>query len=102
MKTLSFFMLWLATFALLQNRDGERWWSHVKFLASDELRGRVMAIYILIFLGGTSIGAVIAGLACEHWGPRWTLGLAALMSAAAAVVTVRVRAPADLESQPAA
>jgi hypothetical protein len=40
MKTLSFFVLWLATLALLQNRDGELWWSHVKFLASDELRGR--------------------------------------------------------------
>src|SRR4030095_15016211 len=40
MKTLSFFVLWLATLALLQNRDGGRWWSHVEFLASDELRGR--------------------------------------------------------------
>ena len=40
MKTLSFFMLWLASLAALENRDGERWWSHVKFLASDELRGR--------------------------------------------------------------
>ena len=39
MKTLSFFMLWLANLAALENRDGKRWWSHVKFLASDELRG---------------------------------------------------------------
>src|SRR5262245_24613451 len=34
------FVLSLTTLAALDNQDGERWWSHVKFLASDELRGR--------------------------------------------------------------
>ncbi|MCI0686411.1 MAG: MFS transporter [Sporichthyaceae bacterium] len=67
--------------------------SYLQLHTAPELRGRVMALYILIFLGGTAIGGVIAGLACEHWGPRWTLGLAALMSAAAALVVLRVREP---------
>jgi hypothetical protein len=43
MKTLSFLglsLMSLTTLAALENPDGERWWSHVKFLASDELRGR--------------------------------------------------------------
>lgn len=43
-------------------------------LASDPLfRGRVMAIYMAIFLGGTPMGAPIIGWMGEAFGPRSTL-----------------------------
>ena len=37
------------------------------------LRGRVMALYIMVLMGGTPIGAPILGWLGETLGPRWTL-----------------------------
>ena len=37
------------------------------------LRGRVMALYLMVFMGGTPIGAPIIGWIGEHFGARWTL-----------------------------
>jgi len=37
------------------------------------LRGRVMALYMTIVMGGTPIGAPIIGWVGQHFGPRWTL-----------------------------
>jgi MFS family permease len=37
------------------------------------LRGRVMALYMTIVMGGTPIGSPIIGWVGEHFGPRWTL-----------------------------
>ena len=38
-----------------------------------QLRGRVMALYMMLLLGGTPIGAPILGWVGEVFGPRWTL-----------------------------
>ena len=38
-----------------------------------QLRGRVMALYMMLLLGGTPIGAPILGWIGEIFGPRWTL-----------------------------
>ena len=38
-----------------------------------QLRGRVMALYMMLLLGGTPIGAPILGWLGELFGPRWTL-----------------------------
>ena len=38
-----------------------------------QLRGRVMALYMMLLLGGTPIGAPILGWIGEVFGPRWTL-----------------------------
>ena len=35
--------------------------------------GRVMALYMAIFMGGTPIGAPLLGWIAEHCGARWTL-----------------------------
>jgi hypothetical protein len=35
---------------------------------TDELRGRVMAIFTLIFFGLTPIGSLLAGIAAENFG----------------------------------
>ncbi len=37
------------------------------------VRGRVMALYLMIFLGGTPLGAPLIGLVGELFGARWTL-----------------------------
>lgn len=39
------------------------------------MRGRVMALYMAIFLGGTPAGAPLIGWVGDVWGPRWTIGV---------------------------
>lgn len=56
------------------------------------MRGRVMALRVAIALGGTPIGAPIAGWVADHLGPRWSLGVGALsglLSAAVAAYVMR-------------
>ena len=40
----------------------------VQIAVPDELRGRVMGLYSLVFAGMTPIGALIMGMVAEHWG----------------------------------
>jgi len=51
----------------------------------------VMAIRLAIALGGTPIGAPIAGWVADHWGPRWSLALAAAAGIAAALIGAYAR-----------
>ena len=37
------------------------------------VRGRVMALYLMIFMGGTPVGAPVVGWVGETFGARWTL-----------------------------
>ena len=39
------------------------------------MRGRVMALYMAIFMGGTPVGAPVIGWIGDAWGPRWTIGI---------------------------
>jgi MFS family permease len=67
--------------------------------SAPELRGRVMALYTVVFLGSTPIGGPIAGWVGEHLGPRVGLvggatvavvaGLAALASLRRAAVATQ-------------
>jgi len=41
------------------------------------MRGRVMALWTVAFLGSTPIGGPIVGLIGEYAGPRWALATAA-------------------------
>jgi len=55
--------------------------------ASDEMRGRVMSIWALVFGGMMPVGGLEAG-AVSHWlGVRWTVALGAIVCALAALVT---------------
>jgi MFS family permease len=72
------------------------------------MRGRVIAILLAIALGGTPIGAPIAGWVADHFGPRWALAVGAasgLLAAAIATLYLieRKRKPAamDLHAKPA-
>jgi MFS family permease len=45
--------------------------SSVQLGVEATMRGRVMALYLMCFLGGTPIGAPIAGWVANSVGPRW-------------------------------
>jgi MFS family permease len=56
----------------------------LQLASAPEMRGRVMALWAVAFLGSTPLGGPIAGLVAEHAGPRWGLvlgGVAALTAA---------------------
>jgi MFS family permease len=38
-----------------------------------ELRGRVMALYLMVFMGGTPIGSPLVGWVGQTFGARWSL-----------------------------
>ncbi len=52
------------------------------------MRGRIMALRVGIALGGTPIGAPVAGWVADAWGPRWALAVGAASGFAAAAVAV--------------
>ncbi len=58
----------------------------VQLSTPPSVRGRVMAIYLAIFLGGTPIGAPVVGWVANEFGPRWALGVGAASGIAASLV----------------
>jgi MFS family permease len=60
--------------------------SVVQMSVAPEVRGRVMAIYMAIFMGGTPIGAPIVGWVANTFGARWGLGVGAASGIVAALV----------------
>jgi MFS family permease len=60
--------------------------------SEPELRGRVMALYMTVVMGGTPLGAPVIGLIGEQLGARWTLiigGALTLVGVALALVVFR-------------
>ena len=57
--------------------------------ADPEMRGRVMALYAIAFLGSTPIGAPIMGALSDAFSPRVALGVGAVATLAASVYLVR-------------
>jgi MFS family permease len=51
-----------------------------------DMRGRVMGLYLLVFLGGTPLGSPLAGWIAEAAGPRMSMITGGLISVAAAAV----------------
>ena len=56
--------------------------------SSTEMRGRVMALYGVAFLGTTPIGGPLIGWISQHAGPRFGLALGGVASVIAALVAV--------------
>ncbi len=60
-------------------------------LESDPaFRGRVMALYMTIVMGGTPLGSPVIGWVGEHLGARWTLIMGGSLTIAGAVLAVAV------------
>ncbi len=45
----------------------------VQLSVPAELRGRVMALYLMVFMGGTPLGSPLVGWVGETFGARWSL-----------------------------
>src|SRR5215469_9461582 len=58
------------------------------------VRGRVMGLYMLVFLGGAPLGSPLVGWAAEQFGPRMSLIGGGVISALAAVVAALLLARA--------
>lgn len=58
--------------------------AYVQTTTEPVMRGRVMALYFAIFLGGTPLGAPIVGWVSNSYGPRWSLAVAAAAGLVAA------------------
>ncbi len=61
----------------------------VQMTVAPAMRGRVMALYMAIFMGTTPIGAPLIGWIGELWGPRWTIlfgGLVAMVTTVSALI----------------
>ncbi len=60
--------------------------------AEGAMRGRVMALWSMVFLGSTPIGGPVTGLLVRGFGVRWAVavgGVAALATAAGATLALR-------------
>jgi MFS family permease len=60
--------------------------STLQLASAPQMRGRVMALWAVAFLGSTPIGGPAAGAVSQYVGPRWGLGLGALACAIAALL----------------
>jgi MFS family permease len=73
----------------------------VQLSVGPMMRGRVMALYMMIFMGGTPVGAPIVGWIGETFGARWTLigggGMTVLGTLLAVAVFSRTQGMLDPE-----
>jgi len=60
----------------------------VQLSTPPEMRGRVMALYFAVFIGGTPIGAPVIGWVGETFGARWTIAVGGVTALAAGTVAV--------------
>lgn len=60
--------------------------SSVQLWSDPRLRGRIMGIYMLVFTGGTPIGAPIIGAITSHFGARLGMAVCGAIPAATAIV----------------
>ena len=58
--------------------------SSLQLTVAPHMRGRVMALYSVVFLGSTPIGGPLAGWLSQAYDPRWALALAAISGLSAA------------------
>ena len=58
----------------------------VQLAVDPELRGRVMGVYMLVFIGGTPFGAPIVGAVTSHFGARAGMFCCGVIPAVAAVI----------------
>jgi len=70
--------------------------SLVQLIAPNEMRGRVMSIYMVAFRGGMPLGSLVTGLAIDHVGAPAAIAVNGLLLTAVALwFLVRRDAPGD-------
>jgi MFS family permease len=66
--------------------------SCVQLAVDPRLRGRVMGLYMLVFMGGTPIGAPVIGAVTTHFGARAGMTVCGAVPVLAAIVTAAAAA----------
>jgi MFS family permease len=64
------------------------------------MRGRVMAIFFAIALGGTLLGGPLVGSVVDRFGPRWGLAVGAAAGLGAALVGILYSTKARAGEEP--
>ena len=79
----------------------------VQLSVDAAMRGRVMALYLAVFMGGTPLGSPLIGWIGSAWGPRWTIlvgsistGLAVLAATLYIVRSENVRVTFHRQDRP--
>jgi MFS family permease len=101
LPTFTIYMIWLPLCGLSALTTLVSANSLVQTSSDPVIRGRVMGLYLLIFLGGTPFGSPIIGLSTELIGIRPTIGICGAISLAAStliwfVYKNRVTPPTDI------
>jgi MFS family permease len=64
-------------------------------LVTDRMRGRVMSMFLLSFIGTMPVGNIVAGAASNHFGPQYTLAVGGfvitVVAAGVAIFNKRLR-----------
>jgi MFS family permease len=58
----------------------------VQMTTEPGMRGRVMSLYMMVFLGTTPVGSPVVGWIADTWGARWSVGAGAIASILVAVL----------------
>jgi MFS family permease len=64
----------------------------LQLTSRPDMRGRVMAIYMLLFLGSTPFGGPLVGWIAGEWSVRWSLAVGATSCLVAAMFAIPVAA----------
>ena len=59
--------------------------SAIQMSTDQAMRGRVVALYLLIFQGVTPVGSLTVGWIAQNWSTRWSIGIGAI---AALIVSI--------------
>ena len=62
--------------------------SMVQLSVDPAMRGRVMALYMAVFMGGTPLGSPLIGWIGSAWGPRWTILVGSVMTGVAVIAAM--------------
>ena len=76
----------LVGFCMLTTMTGAN--SAIQMSTAPEMRGRVIALYLLIFQGVTPIGALTIGWISQNLSTRWSIGVGAIAALAVSVAAL--------------
>ena len=74
--------------------------STLQLASEPAMRGRVMALYLLVFLGSTPVGGPLVGFVSEYFGPRFGLALGGVATVGAALWSARTTPGESVEGTP--
>ncbi|TIC88480.1 MFS transporter [Nocardioides sp. GY 10113] len=88
-------LIGLSTITLLNSANAT-----LQVEADPALRGRVMALYMTIVMGGTPLGSPVVGWIGETYGARWTLVLGGTLVIAGVGLALLVRSVTERSGRP--